>query len=113
MVRRIRCLPSVHDRSSASPSRRGECTLVLGIHESALRRRAAGRARDGAPTLPLESNGERKRSLFISYYSRMMRWALPLAATCILQGDMKKVGRNATTREAKEGGRETEERCRE
>ena len=67
---------------------------------------AAGRARDGAPTLPLESNGERKRSLFISYYSRMMRRALPLAATCILQGDMKKVGRNATTREAREGGRE-------
>ena len=90
---------------SASPSRRGECTLVLGIHESALRRRAAGRARDGAPTLPLESNGERKRSLFISYYSRMMRRALPLAATCILQGDMKKVGRNATTREARKGDR--------
>ena len=51
---------------------------------------AAGRARDGAPTLPLESNGERKRSLFISYYSRMMRRALPLAATCILQGGGKR-----------------------
>ena len=112
VVRRIRCLPCMIVLPSASPSRRGECTLVLGIHESA-RRRAAGRARDGVPTLPLESNGERKRSLFISYYSRMMRWALPLAATCILQGDMKKVGRNATTREAREGGRETEEICRE
>ena len=68
--------------------------------------RQAGRGMAGVPTLPLESNGERKRSLFISYYSRMMRRALPLAATCILQGDMKKVGRNATTREAREGGRE-------
>ena len=50
MVRRIRCLPSVHDRSSASPSV-GVSALSSSEFMNPHVVVAAGRARDGVPTL--------------------------------------------------------------